>query len=208
MQRVPDPLMLCAALLAGASYWPASHVLDHGAMLAVWKGAGVGLLALWALRAGGSGVTRWIAAVLACGALGDVLLETSGLSVGAVAFLAGHVLAAALYWRERRRSADGTTVAGVMMLGVPVASYIFSGQTGVLFYSLGLGAMTATAWVSRFPRRWVGAGALLFAGSDLLIFARIGPLAGSALPGLLIWPLYLAGQAMIAYGVVMTERVR
>ena len=49
---------------------------------------------------------------------------------------------------------------------------------------------------------------MLFAASDLLIFARLGPLAGSIVPTLLVWPLYVAGQAMIAYGVVRTERAR
>ena len=43
---------------------------------------------------------------------------------------------------------------------------------------------------------------VLFVASDLLIFARLGPLAGSPLPGLLIWPTYFAGQALIAWGVV------
>jgi uncharacterized membrane protein YhhN len=65
-----------------------------------------------------------------------------------------------------------------------------------------LGAMAATAWVSHFPRHWVGLGAVLFAVSDLLIFARTGPLAGSMLPQVLIWPLYFGGQVLIATGVV------
>ena len=64
--------------------------------------------------------------------------------------------------------------------------------------------MAATAWISRFPRYWTGLGAVLFVISDLLIFARMGPLAGSAVPGLLIWPIYFTGQAMIAMGVVRT----
>jgi uncharacterized membrane protein YhhN len=64
--------------------------------------------------------------------------------------------------------------------------------------------MAASAWISRFPRYLTGIGAMMFLGSDLLIFARLGPLAGSALPGLLIWPLYFAGQVLIAWGVTQT----
>ncbi len=64
--------------------------------------------------------------------------------------------------------------------------------------------MAASAGASRFPRYRVGIGALMFLGSDLLIFARMGPLPGSPLPGLLIWPLYFGGQALIAWGVVRT----
>jgi uncharacterized membrane protein YhhN len=206
--RLPNPALLIAAMLAGLSYWAASHLLPAGAALAAWKGAGVALLALWALMSAPTVVGRWIALVLAFGALGDVLLETSGLTVGAVAFLIGHVLATGLYWSRRRTGRDGTTPAILLMLGVPLTAYALSGSPGVLLYGLTLGAMAATAWISRFPRSLVGAGAVLFAVSDLLIFARMGPLAGSIVPDLLVWPLYLAGQAMIAVGVVTSERAR
>lgn len=206
ISRLPNPTLFLAVLLAGLSYWAASHVLPHGPVLAAWKGCGVGLLALWALASATTTAGRWIAVVLAFGALGDVLLETAGLTVGAVAFLIGHVIAASLYWSRHRSGRDGTSVAILVMLGVPLSAYGLSGSPGVLLYGLALGAMAATAWISRFPRRLVGAGALLFALSDLLIFARMGPLAGSIVPDLLVWPLYLAGQAMIAVGVVTAER--
>ena len=206
--RIPNPVLSLTALLAGLSYWAASHILPAGLVLAAWKGAGVALFALWALLSAPTIAGRWIALVLAFGALGDVLLETSGLTVGAVAFLIGHVLAIALYWSRRRSGRDGTTAAILLMLGVPLTAYALSGSPGVLLYALALGAMAATAWISRFPRRWVGVGAVLFAASDLLIFARMGPLAGSIVPTLLVWPLYLAGQAMIAVGVVTSEDAR
>ena len=206
--RFPIPMLFGAAVLAGISYWPASYILSHGALLAGWKGAGVGLLALWALCSTPIRSVRWIVLVLAFGALGDVLLETSGLTTGAVAFLIGHVVATGLYWSNRRSDRDGTAAAIVMMLGIPLTAYAMSGSAGVLLYTLALGAMAATAWISRFPRIWVGAGALLFAASDLLIFARMGPLAGSIVPDLLVWPFYLAGQAMIAFGVVTAERTQ
>ena len=45
--------------------------------------------------------------------------------------------------------------------------------------------------------------AVMFAVSDLLIFADLGPLADSALPGLLIWPLYYFGQFLICTGVIV-----
>jgi uncharacterized membrane protein YhhN len=65
-----------------------------------------------------------------------------------------------------------------------------------------LAAMAAAAWTSRFSRYSVGIGAMLFVASDLLIFARMGPLAQSQLPGMLIWPLYYAGQYLICFGVL------
>ena len=83
-----------------------------------------------------------------------------------------------------------------------------AGAPGVAVYSLGLALMAATAWLSRFPRYRVGIGAVLFAVSDLLIFARMGPLADSPLPDLLIWPLYYFGQFLICTGVVGELRAR
>jgi len=44
----------------------------------------------------------------------------------------------------------------------------------------------------------------MFVASDLLIFAKLGPLAASSVPHLLIWPLYFGGQALIAWGAVTT----
>ena len=46
----------------------------------------------------------------------------------------------------------------------------------------------------------------MFLVSDLLIFARMGPMENSVIPELLIWPLYYFGQFMIATGIVRTLR--
>lgn len=205
---MPLPALYLSSLVAGATYWAASHILPAGLLLVAWKGAAVALLAAWVARAAHTRAARWLSVVLVLAALGDVLLETSGMMIGGAAFLVSHLLATALYWTNLRADRSGTGLAIVPLLGVPCAGYALSGQPGVLIYGLALGGMAAAAWISRFPRGWVGAGALVFAASDLLIFARLGPLAGSIVPALLVWPLYVAGQAMIAYGVVETELAR
>jgi uncharacterized membrane protein YhhN len=64
--------------------------------------------------------------------------------------------------------------------------------------------MAATAWLSRFPRFRTGIGAQLFLISDLLIFARMGPLHGQAWLGFGVWGLYYLGQLLIALGVTQT----
>jgi uncharacterized membrane protein YhhN len=64
--------------------------------------------------------------------------------------------------------------------------------------------MAAAAWVSRFPRALTGLGALLFLVSDLLIFARAGPLRDVAWVGFAVWTFYFAGQLLIALGVTRT----
>lgn len=197
-------ILFLAALLAGLTYWPASDLPFGGALLTVWKGAGVGLLALWAgLRA----ETRdgWLlTAALGFGALGDVLLDAIGLQVGAIAFLIGHVIAIFLYWRNRRPAAHWLwlmTVPAVVLCSALLPDDR-AAAPAIAFYSLGLATMAATALMSRF--RIAAVGAWLFVASDLLIFARLGSLADSFLPDLLIWPLYFAGQAMIAWDVDRT----
>ena len=78
----------------------------------------------------------------------------------------------------------------------------------VALYALALGAMAAGAWASVFPRYRVGAGAVLFLLSDLLLFAEMGPLQGHIVPRVLVWPLYYLGQLLIAVGVAQTLRKR
>lgn len=199
-----------AALLAGISYFFVDRAGFEGPALVAWKGAGVGLLALWA-AGHARGLDGWaIAVVLAFGALGDVLLETAGLTIGAVAFLAGHLLAIILYIGNRRKrpTASQNLLGAVLLIGTPLISWLLTSDLGVALYAIGLGAMAAAAWTSRFPRYRTGLGAVAFVVSDLLIFSRMGALAESALPGLFIWPLYFAGQALIAHGVVTTLDVR
>jgi uncharacterized membrane protein YhhN len=202
MPRTP---LFLAALIAGASYWPASHAAFPADLMLAWKGAGVGLLALWAGLAARERNGWLIAAVMAFGALGDVLIELNT-GVGALAFLVGHALAMTLYLSNRRR--ENPVIAIAVALIVPALAYAITSSPAVLIYAIGLGGMAGAAWASRFPRSLVGLGALLFAASDLLIFARLGPLAGSIVPTLLVWPLYLAGQALIAWGVVRTLEAR
>lgn len=94
-------LLLIAAITAGVSYI-GSWFLDFPPTASVvWKGAGVVLLAIFAATRA-RGTDGWLLVfVMAFGALGDVLLETHGLVVGALAFLIGHLAAIALYLRNR-----------------------------------------------------------------------------------------------------------
>jgi uncharacterized membrane protein YhhN len=201
--------LLIPALLAGISFWfVGQHTIPTLPWIA-WKGAGVGLLAIWA-AVNARGRDGWlITAVLALGTLGDVLLERSQTG-GALAFLAGHLTAILLYLLHRRSKPAPSQIAlsVLLLLGVPLIAFLLpadrAAAPGIALYATGLGAMAASAWISRFPRYRVGLGAVLFVASDLLIFAKMGPLAGSLIPVLLIWPLYFAGQALVAWGAVTT----
>lgn len=206
-------LLLFAAILAGFSYI-GSWFLDLPPVASVvWKGSGVALLAAFAASQA-RGLDGWLlTGVLAFGALGDVLLETHGLVVGALAFLAGHVTAISLYLRNRdpdlsaRRLALGLIIIPVVTVTAFLLPPDRAGAGLIALYALGLAAMATTAWISRFPRALVAAGALMFVVSDLLIFLRTGRPALDIFPmALAVWGLYFAGQVLIALGATRTLR--
>lgn len=194
---------LLASLIAGISYWFLADSAIPGLYLILWKGAGVGLLGVYAWVHHPVREAHRIALVMAFGALGDMVLEVN-FTGGALAFFAGHLLAVALYLRHRRAdlNAQDNRTAVALLIGIPAASFGVTGKPEVAFYALALGGMAAAAWSSDFPRMKVGLGAVMFAVSDLLIFARMGPMAGSSIPDLLVWPLYYFGQVLITVGVI------
>ena len=197
-------LLLILALIAGTSFY-FNHWIDLvGPGMWVWKGLGVGLLAVWAATEARSTDGWLIAAVMALSALGDVMLETHGLTVGAIPFLIGHVVSIILYLRNRQRPVWLALVIAVAVSGLAFAMPLDrSAAPGIALYALGLGAMAGTAFTSRFPRI-VPLGAFMFVASDLLIFTRLSPIGQTEIADLLIWPLYFFGEALVAWGVVRT----
>jgi uncharacterized membrane protein YhhN len=206
-------IVFWAALVGGISYVGGWFLDLPPGWSTAWKGTGVGLLALYAALNARS-LDGWLlAVVMAFGALGDVLLETHGLVTGALAFLAGHLTAIWLYLKNRRPglAARHWAIAALLLVIIPGIAYLLppdrAGAPGIALYAAGLAAMTAAAFLSRFPRTLVFAGALMFAVSDLLIFLRTGRPALDGFPmGLAVWGLYFGGQALIATGVVRTLR--
>jgi uncharacterized membrane protein YhhN len=202
---------LLASLLAGLSY-PATWLLlpiDGSVFAIAWKMAGVGLLVPFALRRHHIGEFVALALMLAFYALGDGLIELS-LIAGAIAFAAGHLIGIWLYFRHRRVSPTFSQklLAACIFLLTPVIAYALPPTPDeglqVAAYSVILAAMAAFAWSSNFPRYRVGTGAVMFVISDLLIFARLGPLANSELTNIAIWYLYYFGVFLIATGIAQT----
>jgi len=202
---------LLASLLAGLSF-PATWLflpLEGSLYALIWKMAAVGFLVPFALRRHHEGEFALLALVLALYALGDGLIELS-MVAGALSFAAGHLAAIAIYFRHRRVGAvfSQKFLALCLFLLTPVIAYFMPGNSEeglqVAAYSVILGAMAAMAWSSNFPRYRVGVGAVFFVISDLLIFARLGPLANSELTSLAIWYLYYFGVLMIAIGIAQT----
>ena len=202
---------LLASLAASISYFFARDNPVPGLYLIAWKGAAVAPLAAYAARRAKSADGWLLVAVLALGALGDMALEVD-MIVGGALFALGHLIAIALFLRNPRARRTGSQwlAAVALLLGTPLVAALMALPDPrwpmAAAYAAIVGAMAASAWTSRFPRYRVGIGAVLFVISDLLIFAREGGHAPEAVSWWLVWPLYYAGQFLIATGVVRTLR--
>ena len=212
MSDVRWPPLLIASLAAGLVYpllWNSG--LAAPAMIAL-KGMGVGLLAVLAITQAQRADGWLLAAVMSFGALGDVLLDVR-FEAGVVAFGIGHMVAIALYWRNRRSVvtvSQRVLAAALLLFGTTMPFLLIDTDdprlVGLVGYSLLLSAMAAMAWLSRFPRYRTGVGAVMFVISDALIAARMGPLADAAWANYAIWLLYYVGQLLIFLGVSATLR--
>lgn len=205
MTRI-ERLLVAISLVFGLGYPLVLGLPLPPAASVAAKGAAVGLLALAAAVSARKFDGWLLAAVMALGAAGDVLLEIE-FGAGAAAFAAAHVVAIVLYVRNRRAGvlwhdfgwaavlpACSTLIPALLLRGRP-ESVAFS------LYGLLLGAMAGSAWMSRFPRRLVADGAVLFLLSDMLIAVRLGTGASAFELGLAIWLLYYVGQLLIFLGV-------
>jgi len=202
---------LWASVIAGVSYLLVVVADLDGPLTVVWKGAGVALLAVYVLARMRNNDGLMLAGVMALGALGDVLLEVA-FPVGAASFALGHVLAILLYRRNVRPNCSPSqrALGLVLAVGTPVIAWLLTRAVDVTGYAVLLGLMAGAAWTSRFSRYRTGIGAAMFVASDLLIFARMGPLAGSTGAGIAIWALYYGGQLLMTLGVTkgLGERQR
>ena len=198
---------LLISLLFGISYFFLRDSDLPGAYLMLWKGAGVGFIAVYAFvrlhRIDG----KMLGAIMSLGAIGDMVIEIN-LVAGAAIFLIGHFVAVLFYARFRRHKLAFSQKLFVIILPIIVTyiAWTISGNVLAAVYCFFVAAMASMAWSSRFPRYRVGLGALLFVVSDILIVGRMGMLETSALPDLFVWPLYYFGQFLIATGVVGTLR--
>lgn len=205
------PWLLASLAAATAFYFLRDNPVGEGLWGIALKGASVGLLALYVLLRVPHGKHRGdgflLVGALALASAGDMAIELD-VMIGGAFFAAAHVVAVVLYMRNRHQRPSPTQkLAGLSLLIVtPLVSYLLSGQPEIAIYAAFLGAMASAAWMSHYPRYRVGTGAVLFVVSDWLIFSRMGTLELAPLPDLLIWPLYYAGQVMIATGIVQCLR--
>lgn len=202
---------LLASLAASISYFFFRDNPVPGAYLIVWKGAGVGLLAVYTARRGKGVDGALITLAMAVAAIADMALELN-MVVGGALFALGHLVAIGLFLRHPRARRTVSQIAATLALclGTPAiaALLVYPDPRWPLAagYAAIVGMMAAAAWISRFPRYRVGVGAVLFVVSDLLIFAREAGQIPESVSWWLVWPLYYGGQFLIATGVVRSLR--
>ena len=202
---------LLLSLVAGVTYYFAADEAIGGLWLMLWKGLGVGFLALYAAHRGRGVDGGLLAAIMAMAALGDMALEISYIA-GGVLFGLGHILAVFLYARNRRARMTpsqrwtAAALSGLIPLSAGMMAYPAPDWLLATAYALLLGLMAGGAWSSRFPRYRTGIGAVLFAAGHLLLIAQEAGSIAAGLAAILIWPVYYAGQFLIVTGVVQTLR--
>jgi uncharacterized membrane protein YhhN len=204
---IEDRPWLLAGIGMALAFWVLSDTPLGGAFQIALKGGSVAALAIYALTRVATPDARLLAGVMLLSAAGDVGMELDTTAGGAF-FLLSHLVAIWLYRRNRRTHPSGSQLAAALALVVlvPLLAWALSGEPLAAIYAIALGGMAASAWTSRFSRYAVGIGALLFVASDLLIFARLGGRLDQALTEWFVWPLYYAGQLLIATGVIRTLR--
>lgn len=206
---LPAPVraLLLVSIVAGLAY----PLLDGRFGLVadiLLKGLGVGALAAAAVLLPAAG-GRWLAAILAAGAIGDMMLEVpGGFMVGAGAFAIGHVVAMVFYGGRRRTPVpigDRLAAAGLIGYGLAMPALVMPAGVPVgalMLYSVLLCGMAAALLLSDLPRLAL-VGALLFIVSDTFLIMRMGGthVGGVSVHGLIVWYSYYAGQLLIALGV-------
>ena len=206
------PFLLLSVLAALAFYYMRWTAFPELYLLPL-KGAAAGLLAVYAFVRHRSNDAKMMGWALGAAALGDIALEID-FQIAGLLFFVFHVMAMGLFLQHRRAdlAPSQTWVCGLTLLLTPVVAYLLPADRdaawSVALYGLALGAMAASAWASSFPRYRVGAGAMLFVASNVLIFAEMGPLEGEFLPQVVIWPVYYLGIFLICTGVIQTLRKR
>ncbi len=192
--------------LCGLAYLLLAPLLDGPAQVLL-KGSGVAMLALAAVQIRATGAA-WLAAIMALGACGDMLLAMPGLFIaGAASFATGHAVAIAFYMRHRRQvtATDRLIAGGLLVYGLVMPPLLTPAGMPwglAMVYAVLLTGMAASLWLSRFPRL-AALGALAFVVSDSILVLRMGggvlidPMIDSAL----VWSSYFAGQWLITLGV-------
>ena len=162
-----------------------------------------GFVAAGAVRSTGDSYSRWILLGLLLSAAGDAFLLSDArraFLAGLSAFLLAHLAYAAAFAPVARPALP--VLAAIALATAAVLAWLWprlgAMRLPVAGYALAIGLMLWLA--SGVDRPFVPAGALLFWLSDLLVAKRrFGP--ASPLDRAVGWPLYFAGQYLLAFSI-------
>lgn len=209
MTRFRTEAAVSVSLAAALLWWRFGGLAAVSPGWLVAKFATVAVLALLAVsmrqRVAGS---RLVATALGLHALGDVLIERR-FELGLGAFLAGHLVWIALFWRHRRSldelhggrklALGALAITAALVLAVLVPR-LPAGPLAIAVpgYVAVLVLMAGSAWLARPAQPWLEVGGSLFVLSDALLGLR--EFAGLGGVGVVVWPLYVAAQLNLALG--------
>jgi hypothetical protein len=210
MKNENHVFVLGAAIFIGLSHGLTWAIAIDQVIVVLWKGLSVGALALYAGLNAKSRDGWLLTTVLALSALSDVLIVTIGPTEGGITFMIADLFAITLYARHLKYSI-WQIKAWIPLCIIPLASlfgYLIvedrNEAANIAIFVLPLATMAAFAWLSSFPRHLVGLGATMVLMSDLLIFARQGPLNGIPALSYAVWLSYFIGEVLVCIGVVST----
>lgn len=209
--------ILAASLALGAAYWIIWCYREKGLTGLLVKAGSVTLLAIWAALMGGP---LLLVAALGLSAIGDAFLAGKAerwLLPGMAAFFLAHAAYVPLFWQLGDgvgsnwpvKAAQIFLVAGGALFVRWLVPWVEPKmRLPVIFYT-GIILMMGAAAIALPPALWaVTLGALMFIASDvilsLLLFRKPqGQLSGVP-ASLAVWGLYFGGQALIAWGVLVS----
>lgn len=205
----PQAILIAIAFSSALAYAPMARRQPSTLRTAV-KTVPVALFAVVAWLAGGPVL---LVAALALSAVGDAALAQDGdtaFMAGLGAFLLAHVAYAALFFAEGQgiAAASPLVLAAIVVfavgmgtllvrragpLAVPVAVYV------VAIAAMGISAATLGGLVLLGAALFMASDAIL--GGEKFLMADDSPTR--SLAGLLVWVLYIAGQALILAGFIL-----
>jgi uncharacterized membrane protein YhhN len=207
--------ILTASIILSALYGAVFCYRPPSVMKTVVKVAATGLLMLWAYVLGGP----WLLVVaLAFGAVGDGFMSGDPkrwLLPGLLAFFAGHLAYLALFMTTPHSPLDGVTVfiaCAVVLFSGAFIVFLWTSLADmrwpVVAYTGVIALMGATAARLDMGTSWVAIGAAMFILSDVLVALETFKIEDDArirlLTSPLLWALYFGGQALIAYGFLLS----
>ncbi len=211
--KVLAQAILVIGIIVGLSHVATFSGAFNHTVTIIWKFASVGTLALYAMSVARNRDGWVIALVMLLSAVSDVLIVTIGQVPGAISFIIADLIAITLYYRnlQLNLSVRHYLISVAAVSASVFLAYILPANReealGIAIFTIPLACMTAFAFLSTFPRI-VGFGAALVLFSDLLIFARLGPLAAMPMGAEAVWLLYFVGEIFVVVGVTRALRAK